>query len=29
MTDIKPAIKAYSELQEAYDWFNAMLFDRS
>ena len=29
MTDIKPAIKAYSELQEAYDWFNATLFDRS
>ncbi|EDJ5050777.1 sprT domain-containing protein, partial [Salmonella enterica] len=22
MSDIKPAIKAYSELQQAYDWFN-------
>ncbi|EDU6134523.1 hypothetical protein CA424_005186 [Salmonella enterica subsp. enterica] len=21
MSDIKPAIKAYSELQQAYDWF--------
>lgn len=27
MSDIKPAIKAYSELQQAYDWFNPSLFE--
>lgn len=29
MSDIKPAIKAYSELQQAYDWFNPSLFDKA
>lgn len=29
MSDIKPAIKAYSELQQAYDWFNLSLFDKA
>jgi predicted SprT family Zn-dependent metalloprotease len=28
MSDIKPAIKAYSELQHAYDWFNGVLFNQ-
>lgn len=29
MSDIKPAIKAYSELQQDYDWFNLSLFDKA
>lgn len=29
MNTIKPAIKAYSELQQAYDWFNVVLFEKA
>ncbi|EBV3125755.1 hypothetical protein AAL05_20960 [Salmonella enterica subsp. enterica serovar Typhimurium] len=29
MSDIKPVIKAYSELQQDYDWFNLSLFDKA
>ncbi|EIN0583687.1 sprT domain-containing protein, partial [Salmonella enterica subsp. enterica serovar Newport] len=29
MSEVKPAIKAYSELQQAYDWFNVALFDKA